>query len=169
MLLAVILLSFSATCYAQTEHVIVLQVNTANIEKQNVEAYCNFEGQNPEIAPRDFTTFVQNGDIIRWIGVSTSSENDVVNITSINYQGGKNLLGVNILRGNGVEVSGTVQNGAVDEEDGHHQQSRVRQASDRGEEGGERPHAEGRLREHGLQGHQGAQESPTQQPNTAPA
>ena len=117
MLLAVILLSFSATCYAQTEHVIVLQVNTANIEKQNVEAYCNFEGQNPEIAPRDFTTFVQNGDIIRWIGVSTSSENDVVNITSINYQGGKNLLGLNILRGDGAEVAGTVQNGAVGEEE----------------------------------------------------
>ncbi|MCH7658457.1 MAG: hypothetical protein IIB05_09090 [Bacteroidetes bacterium] len=70
-----------------------------------------------EIAPRDFTTYVQNGDTIRWIGVSTSSENDIVNITSINYQGDKNLLGVNVLRGNGAEVAGTVQNGAVGSEE----------------------------------------------------
>ena len=117
MLLAVSLFSFSATCYAQPEHVIVLQVNTAEITKPNIDGYCSFEGQDPEITNQDYTIYVNNGDVIRWVGVSTSSENDVVNITSINYQGGKNLLGVNVLRGDGAEVAGTVQNGAVGEEE----------------------------------------------------
>ena len=114
MLVAIILLSFSITSYAQTEHVIVLKVNTAAIVKPNVDAYCSFEGQDPNIAAKDYTIFVNNGDKIRWQGVSISSENDVVSITSINYHGGKNLLGVNVI--NGVAI-GTVQNGAVGDEE----------------------------------------------------
>ncbi len=117
MLTAIILLSFSTTSYAQPEHVIVLKVNTAEIAKPNIDGYCSFEGQDPEITNQDYTIYVNNGDVIRWVGVSTSSENDVVNITAINYQGGKNLLGVNILRGDEGVVTGTVQNGAVGEEE----------------------------------------------------
>ena len=117
MLCAIMLLSFSSTSYAQNEHVIVLQVNTAEITKPNIDGYCSFDGQDPKVSNQNYTIYVKNGDLIRWQGVSTSSENDVVNITSINYHGGKNLLGVNVLNGNEGVVLGTVQNGAINDEE----------------------------------------------------
>lgn len=117
MLIVIVLLSIGSISYAQDQHVIILEVNTAAIKKPNANVYCRFEGQAPNIAVEDYTIHVKNGDIIRWQGVSTSSENDVVSITAINYQGGKNLLGVNILKGNEGVVTGTVQNGAVNDEE----------------------------------------------------
>jgi hypothetical protein len=117
MLIVIVLLSISSISYAQDQHVIILEVNTAEIKKPDVNVYCRFEGQGPDVAVEDYTIHVKNGDVIRWQGVSTSSENDVVSITSINYHGGKNLLGVNILQGNEGIVIGTVQNGAVGDEE----------------------------------------------------
>jgi len=117
MLIVIVLLSIGSISFAQDEHVIILEVNTAEIKKPDASLYCRFEGQNPEIAVEDYTIHVKNGDIIRWQGVSTSSEGDVVSITSINYHGGKNLLGVNVLKGDEGVVIGTVQNGAVGDEE----------------------------------------------------
>lgn len=117
LLIAIILLSIPATSFAQENHVIILQVNTAEITKPDIAPYCSFDGQNPDIAIEDYTILVQNGDTIRWQGISSSSENDVVNITSINYRGGKNVLGTNELRGDGSEVVGIVQNAEVGDEE----------------------------------------------------
>lgn len=117
LLIAVVVLSIRATAYAQEEHVIVLEVNTAEITKPNIDPYCSFEGQDPDVSDEDFTIVVHNGDTIRWVGISTSSDDDVVNITSINYRGGKNVLGKNVHRGDGSEVAATVKNAEVGDEE----------------------------------------------------
>jgi hypothetical protein len=81
--------------------IVTLYVDTAGISKPDVNPYCNF-GQPPEIANEDFTIDVQIGDTVTWEGVSANAPStDVVNIVSINHEGGKNVFGRNILKGDG--------------------------------------------------------------------
>jgi hypothetical protein len=90
---------------------ITLNVDTGRIVKPNINAFCNF-GQDPSISNENFTIQAGIGDNIIWQGVSSSApDTDIVNITSINYQGGKNIFGKNILTGNSnipEKVIGTV-------------------------------------------------------------
>ncbi|MFZ1807068.1 MAG: hypothetical protein WAU36_07605 [Cyclobacteriaceae bacterium] len=94
------------------EVVVTLYVDTARINKQDVNASCNF-GQDPSIANEEFTIDVNLGDTVTWEGVSSNApSNDVVNIVSINHEGGKNVFDKNILKGNGQipeSVTGTVK------------------------------------------------------------
>lgn len=77
--------------------VVTLYVNTADIKTPNESAYCNF-GQGNGVSNEEFTTVVNVGDIITWRGVSSNAPNsDVVAITSINYEGGTNVFGQNVL------------------------------------------------------------------------
>lgn len=91
--------------------VVTLYVDTEGITKPDVNPYCNF-GQPPEIANEDFTIEVEVGDTVTWQGVSANAPStDTVDIVSINYEGGKNVFGQNILRGGGEDpetVSATV-------------------------------------------------------------
>lgn len=81
--------------------VVTLYVDTARVAKPDVNPYCNF-GQAPEIANEDFTIEVKVGDTVTWEGVSANAPStDVVNIVSINHEGGKNVFGKNILKGDG--------------------------------------------------------------------
>lgn len=81
--------------------VVTLYVDTARIDKQDVNASCNF-GQDPSIANEEFTIDVNVGDTVTWQGVSSNAPStDVVNIVSINHEGGKNVFDKNILTGNG--------------------------------------------------------------------
>lgn len=81
--------------------VITLYVNTAQIDNRNVNASCNF-GQNPSISNEEFTTLANLGDSVTWQGVSANAPStDIVNIVSINHEGGKNIFDKNILKGNG--------------------------------------------------------------------
>ena len=120
-LLLTLCLSFSLSTMAQQPetHIITLYVNTADIEKPNIDQYANF-GQEAGISNRDFTIHVRKGDIVIWKGISTSSEADMVNISAINHEGGVNVFGQNVLRGNGETpelVVGTVINGNPGDED----------------------------------------------------
>lgn len=108
---------FSGVIQAQTKHIVLLKVNTAEINKPNLEPFCSFEGQEPEVSDVDFTILVSNGDTIIWRGISTSSDEDAVNIKSINYRGGQNVLGQNVINGNGSEVVAIVQNAEVGQEE----------------------------------------------------
>lgn len=108
-LFALLFCSLNYVTLAQTEHTVTLNVNTGEIVKPDISPYCNF-GQASDVTNEDFTIYVRNGDTIRWVGVSTSSENDGVEIHSINYQGGKNVLGANVLNGVDGVVTGTVTN-----------------------------------------------------------
>jgi|GEM_PF-756969 hypothetical protein len=84
----------------QTESIVVtLYVDTSKIDKDNVNASCNF-GQAVEISNEEFTIEAKVGDTITWQGVSTNApDTDVVNIKSINHEGGKNVFGQNVLIG----------------------------------------------------------------------
>jgi hypothetical protein len=95
-----LLLSFNSAIYGQTVHTVKLYVNTAEIQHPNVNNYCNF-GQTDGSSNEEYTIEVEVGDIIIWEGISTSSVTDVVNMNFINFQGGTNIFGQNILKGNG--------------------------------------------------------------------
>lgn len=84
----------------QAENIVVtLYVDTSKIDKNDVNAACNF-GQALEIPNEEFTIEARVGDTITWKGVSTSApDTDVVNIKSINHEGGKNIFGQNVLIG----------------------------------------------------------------------
>ena len=111
------LLLVSISSIAQTSHTVVLRVNTADISKPNLEPFCSFDGQDPNVLDVDFTTLVSNGDTIRWQGISSSSDSDQVNIVSINYRGGQNVLGQNVIRGENGVVTAVVQNAEVGQEE----------------------------------------------------
>ena len=104
-LTALSLMSFSVPINKKnvfTESIVItLNVDTGQIDKQDVNASCNF-GQPSDISNEEFTVTAGIGDVITWQGVSSSSPStDVVNITAINHEGGKNVFGENVLKGNG--------------------------------------------------------------------
>lgn len=79
--------------------VITLNVHTDTIDKKDVNASCNF-GQEEGIPNEEFTVAANIGDTITWQGVSVNAPGtDIVNISSINHEGGKNVFGQNILQG----------------------------------------------------------------------
>ena len=97
---------------------VTLTVNTAQIVKPNVDDYCSF-GQSSG-TNEGYTTVANVNDTITWIGASSSSASDTVNITSINYTGDSNVFGQNILQGNNGNpetVQGTVQNNTGGEDE----------------------------------------------------
>ena len=88
--------SMSNTPLVPETHIITLYVDTANIENGNIDDTCNF-GQDQDVSNIDYTIQVNKGDIVMWRGVSTSSAEDMVQITSINYQGGARVFDKNVL------------------------------------------------------------------------
>ena len=111
--LSVVILALfsSGQVLAQTEHVITLYVNTSDIQNPNLNDYCDF-GQDEGISNEDYTIEVSVGDTIVWVGQSNSNDNDQVLIESINHQGdqgGRDIFGQNVLRGENGEVRGTIQ------------------------------------------------------------
>jgi len=116
----ILTLLMNTVSFSQSKtHYITLYVNTSTIDSQNASLVSNF-GQEEDISNEDYTISVSIGDTIIWKGVSsTSPEDDVVNIKSINYEGGTNIFDQNILKGNGEdheEVVGEAVNGSVGDE-----------------------------------------------------
>ncbi|MDP3354069.1 MAG: hypothetical protein Q8S44_10060 [Flavobacteriaceae bacterium] len=116
-ILVVFMVFFSINSFGQepVTHYITLNVDTSLINNQNESLVSNF-GQEAGISNENFTINVRLGDTIIWQGLSSSSQNDVVNIISINYEGEKNIFNQNYLKGNGVvpeQVIGTVVTGNV--------------------------------------------------------
>ena len=107
-LLIFILLFFCNTSIAQETIYLTLNVDTAQLSSQDTHQYCYFDGQSESVDTRDFTINANIGDVIVWKGVSTTSEADIIKITSINYHGGTNVFGQNKIKGvNGV-VTGNI-------------------------------------------------------------
>jgi len=110
-------LKLPITIYSNQVHVITLYVNTAKIHKDSTDKYSNFQ-QSKGILNKDYTTIVKKGDIVIWKGVSSNDPLDVVNITQINYHGGVNLFGRNVLKGNDDDpaaVVGIIKRGPSEE------------------------------------------------------
>ena len=125
LLILCLILTVSFSCNpkvpkVQKVHTITLNVETGKIVKPNIDPFCNF-GQPASISNKDYAIKVDIGDIVIWEGVSSSSPStDTVNITSINHQGGVNVFGRNLIRGNGDSpeiVIGKVLKGAPGDED----------------------------------------------------
>lgn len=99
-----ILLCFFATVtlQGQVERIITLEVNTADIQNPNVNDFCRFEGQDPEVSNEDYTIVANVDDVIIWRGISTSSPEDRVEIRAINHEGdrgGRDIFGANRIDG----------------------------------------------------------------------
>ena len=122
LLFATILLSLGKS-YSQDQqtHTVTLYVNTAEITHQNTNQVCYIiaetSGEDPIQSDGDlenFTIEVNLGDIVVWNGVSTSSENDDVNIKRIKHEHGPDVFENPDLPGNGQnreQVQGTVRRG----------------------------------------------------------
>ncbi|MDX5585498.1 MAG: hypothetical protein QNK20_11350 [Aureibaculum sp.] len=118
-LMGIVLMLLSSNSYAQETHTITLNVNTSTVDKHNTDETCNF-GQESGVSNKDFTIEVSVGDTIIWEGVSTSSDEVLVNITAINHEGGINVFNKNKLHGDGQypeRVIGTVIQGVPGDED----------------------------------------------------
>jgi len=104
---------FFTSLSAQEEHEIILEVNTAEIQNPNINDFCRFQGQDPEVSNEDYTIEARVGDVVIWRGVSTSSPDDIVEIRAINHQGdqgGRDIFGQNVLPGENGQVTGTIVN-----------------------------------------------------------
>jgi hypothetical protein len=108
--------------FAQQVHYVTIHVDTDQITRQNKLDVCYFTSESPNMDIttsegniEDFNITVSAGDTIIWRGVSSSNPGtDVVNVKSINYHGGDNVFGTNVLNGNNQspeEVLGVVQLG----------------------------------------------------------
>jgi hypothetical protein len=101
--MTMVLLSLSLTSceqYNNKQHLITLYVDTSQITNNTVNQFSNF-GQTDGSSNENYTTTVNVGDIITWRGVSTSSDDDVVNITAIKHENGNDIFSKNRLPGNG--------------------------------------------------------------------
>ena len=92
-MMAIVLLSFTINSCKQTNHTIILHVNTDSINQQNIDSTCNF-GQASGVSNKDFTTVVAFGDKITWVGKS-SSGSDKVKIKKIKYVKDAHVLTTN--------------------------------------------------------------------------
>lgn len=102
--------------YSQITHRITLNVDTSQITKQTTNQYSNF-GQPQNISNKDYTIEVNVGDYVEWVGVSTTSEDDYVDIESINHEGGARVFGKNVLNGSdGVVIAKVTEGRAGDSE-----------------------------------------------------
>ena len=91
-------------------HLIELQVNTADYNKSDGKKKWKFTGQAADVADSSFTTVVGPGDRVIWVGVSSSSEEDKVEITKIKYKYGDELLTKSTITGNNGVVVGDIVN-----------------------------------------------------------
>lgn len=96
--------------YSQTTHTITLNVDTGKITRTTTNQYSNF-GQPQNISNENFSISVKVGDYVEWVGVSSTSEDDTVDIVSINHEGGARVFGKNVLNGADGIVIGKVTEG----------------------------------------------------------
>ncbi|MUP44661.1 hypothetical protein E0K83_02750 [Gramella sp. BOM4] len=96
-ILLVVILIASTTLNAQQTHVITLNVDTSEINNDNVNQVSNF-GQPADVSNKEYTINVSLGDTVVWRGNSTFSEDDLVLVEAINHEGGARVFRQNTLR-----------------------------------------------------------------------
>ncbi len=114
-LIAMVLL-LSNAFYGQT-HTITLNVDTANLTNDNVtsESITYFTAENTQVdvasPPEDFEITVPNGATIIWEGVSSSSDEDTIEIFMIKWEKGPRIFSSDDIPGNGNGTANAVVNG----------------------------------------------------------
>jgi hypothetical protein len=89
-------------------HLIELQVNTADLNNPGGGKKWKFTGQGSTEPDSLFTTDVGPGDIVIWVGVSSSSIADYVEITKIKHKSGVQILTKKTLTGRDGIIIGKV-------------------------------------------------------------
>ncbi len=92
---------------------VILFVDTTNITEDKIESNSWLGWPNRNGLNEEYTTNVKLGDTITWLGLSTTSPNDTVNITKIYYDSGSDLFGRSKLKNdhkNPEKVIGTIVN-----------------------------------------------------------
>lgn len=89
-------------------HLIELQVDTDNPKELASTKKWKFIGQNPNEPDSLFTTLVRPGDRVIWVGVSSSSTEDNVDITKIKHIYGDLVLTKKTLTGKDGVVLGEI-------------------------------------------------------------
>jgi len=105
-------LLFNVNLLAQGNPIINLEVDTENIDENNIDETATF-GQASEIKNKDFTLDVKIGDVIIWKGSATPGSGGLVRIKLFKHDEGVKLLGAGRIseqNGTGVVV-GKVQEG----------------------------------------------------------
>lgn len=110
----IVLLSvlFNVNLFAQAHPIINLEVDTENINENNIDKTATF-GQPAETKNKDFTREVKMGDVIIWQGSSTPESGGLVRIKLFKHDDGVKLLGTGRIseqNGTGIVV-GKVQAG----------------------------------------------------------
>jgi len=80
--------------------IITLYVDTQKIREKTVDLNTNF-GQDSRTKNENYVTRPGMGDTIIWQGISSVNVNDEVNITRVEYEGGKNVFHRNPIDGVG--------------------------------------------------------------------
>lgn len=109
---------FSVKMNAQANKMIVLEVDTDNINENNIEEMATF-GQPSEISNENFTLDVALGDVIIWQGKTMPGAGGLVRIKLFRHEDGVKILGANRIseqNDTGVVV-GKVQAGQVGDEE----------------------------------------------------
>lgn len=104
---------FNVGLQAQDNPIINLEVDTENINENNIDETATF-GQTSGIKNKDFTREVKLGDVIIWKGSSTPASGGLVRIKLFKHDEGVKLLGTGRIseqNGTGVVV-GKVQAGS---------------------------------------------------------
>ncbi|MDR5589237.1 hypothetical protein [Christiangramia sp. SM2212] len=86
------LFSINTSIYSQNNPMITLEVDTENINENNIDEMATF-GQPSETKNRDFTLEVEMGDVIIWQGRATQSSGGLVRIKLFRHDDGVKLLG----------------------------------------------------------------------------
>ena len=126
-----ILLFGSTVSYAQGTNVVTLNVNTNDINGDNVLDECSFTWEDPDgnIIPsgsgpelEDWLITIDLNSDIEWRGISSSEDNKIVNIIHIKHESGTPIFNGKTLKGdrnpNGEKVRGKPNKKTNDEEGG---------------------------------------------------
>lgn len=105
-----ILSLFIQNLYAQDHPIINLEVDTENINENNIDETATF-GQPSETKNKDFTLEVKIGDVIIWQGTSTSGSGGVVRLKLFKHEEGIKLLGTGRISDQNGVIVGKVQAG----------------------------------------------------------
>lgn len=98
---------------AQDTVTVTLNVDTTNLNNQNVDESCDF-GQPFDIPNEEFTIEVGIDDTVVWEGLSSTSDTDVVEIVSIKHENGPKFFNFNSnneLGGSSGKVRGRIVRG----------------------------------------------------------
>ena len=121
LLIILVFLLLPITFFGQT-HTITLNVDTANLTKDNVtsESITSFSAEDTQIdvasPPEAFEITVENGSTIIWEGVSSSSDEDTIEIFMIKWEKGPRIFSSDDIPGNENGKAQAVVNGQTPDE-----------------------------------------------------